>query len=95
VDKSGKVKVYQKGKLKDDLDMTKENKFRWFIEDITHIQIGSVGNDSDFFKALKSIRSSAITDTTGKAAIRGMFDLAARVLLYQHANANSNSENVG
>ena len=88
VDKMGKVKVYKNGKLVDDLDMTQERKFRWFIEDITHIPIGSVGFDSDFFKALKSIRSSSFTDTTGKTAMRKMFDLAARVLLYQHANAN-------
>jgi hypothetical protein len=47
------------------LDLTKENKFRWFVENMLHVKIGSVGHDSDFFKALKSIQKSAFADVTG------------------------------
>ena len=90
VDKAGKVTIYKEGKqIKDkDINLVQENRFRWFIEDILHLQIGSVGHDSEFFKALVSIRKSAFTDTTGKPQMMSMFQLAARVLLYQHANAN-------
>ena len=93
VDKAGKVKILHNGKpktlqniLKE--DSTKENRFRWFIEDILHMQIGSVGHDSEFFKALKSINKSGFADITGAAQLNDMFNMAARVLLYQHANAN-------
>ena len=93
VDKAGKVKILHNGKAKTLLnilkeDGTKENRFRWFIEDILHIQIGSVGHDSEFFKALKSIKKSSFADTTGASQLNDMFNMAARVLLYQHANAN-------
>jgi hypothetical protein len=93
VDKAGKIKILHNGKSKTLLnilkeDNTKENRFRWFIEDILHIQIGSVGHDSEFFKALKSIKKSSFADTTGASQLNDMFNMAARVLLYQHANAN-------
>lgn len=52
------------------------------------MQIGSVGHDSEFFKALKSIHKSIFYDSTGITQLLNMFNLASRVLLYQHANAN-------
>lgn len=88
VDKTGNVKIFENGKRVTNLNMVEQNRFRWFIEDILHIKIGSVDNDSDFFKALKSIRKSSYTDITGKTQLQQMFDMAARVLLYQHANVN-------
>ena len=88
VDKSGKVKIFENGKQVKNLDLTKENKFRWFIESMLHVKIGSVGHDSEFFTALKSIQKSTFADTTGMDSMQKMFDMAARVLLYQHAAAN-------
>lgn len=90
VDKAGTVKIFQDGKQikSKDLDMTKENKFRWFIEDILHVQIGPIGHDSEFFKALKSIKKTTHADTTGATQMNNMFEMAAKVLLYQHINVN-------
>lgn len=91
VNKSGEVEILENNKTVNNLKLIENDRFRWFIEDILHIQIGYNGADSEFFKALKSIRKSNFTDTTGESQLNQIFDMAARVLLYQHANANASN----
>lgn len=94
VNRGGQVKIFENDKQVKNLDLTKENKFRWFIESMLHVSIGSVGHDSDFFKALKSIQKTVHADPTGAAQMNNMFEMAARVLLYQYVNANISGKDV-
>ena len=94
VDRAGKVKIFENGKQVKNLDLTQQNKFRWFIESMLHISVGSVGHDSDFFKALKSIQKTVHADTTGATQMNQMFEMAARVLLYQYVNANLDGKDI-
>ena len=91
VAKTGDVKIFKEGKLQkanDIIELINNSRFRWFVEDILHLQLGSVGNDSEFFTALKSIQRSSTSDKTGADKFNKMVNMAARVLLFQHAVAN-------
>lgn len=94
VNRGGQVKIFENGKQVKDLDLTKQNKFRWFIESMLHVSVGAVGHDSDFFKALKSIQKTVHADTTGASQMNAMFEMAARVLLYQYVNDNMSGTDV-
>jgi hypothetical protein len=59
-----------------------------------HVSVGAVGHDSDFFKALKSIQKTVHADTTGVSQMNAMFEMAARVLLYQYVNDNISEKDV-